>query len=142
MAIEKEINKGITKTTIQNIERITGSRAQQTYKEALKPLVNNKEMLDILSTEHNIQKIKNRFEIQLHIQEGTKILGTINTIGKTLIEASNDMRELIQEIGILDTKYPKPLTDFLKKHRYGILTLKENGTIKHVHATLIFRKEK
>lgn len=140
--IDKEIQPGISKTNIKNIERLTGNQAQIEYKKLLSPLVKDKELLDLLATEHNVQKFKNRLELVINIHGEGQILGTINKIGVTLIEATNDMKKLIKEIGLIDKQYPKILTDWLKENKYNIKQLYKTGVINNIHGQLIFRKAK
>lgn len=140
MNFDEHLQKGITHTNIEHIERITGSNAQLAYKEALAPVVTDAQLLDVLCTEHNIQKFKQRFETQLHINEGGKRLAELTVVGKTLLEASNDMRALIDQVGEIDKNYPKPLQEFLHERGITLKKINATGNVLRIDATLIFRK--
>lgn len=109
----KKINKIIKKGQIRKKYRITEiqQNPQKIYKEILSPLVLDKQLLNIITKEENVQKYKYRlyytseFEgYELKTKEKKRI-GTINDFNKTLNEIITKYQKHIKEKMIIPSGY-------------------------------------
>lgn len=116
--IEQSIRKGITSITIDNIHTADNNRIREAYKSTLAPLVLDKKMLELLTLEENLQKIKKRFEYRCNLLDtkGNKIATEIHGKGeKSLREVITDLKESFK-VGMEFSEVSN-----------GIKTMKNNG---------------
>lgn len=91
--IDNFIKKGETSTKESLVKNIDRAKVKRIYKEMLKPLVNDEEILDLLSDESNINKLKHRIEAYITIgneEKGQSV--TFITHGKTITNIISDFK--------------------------------------------------
>lgn len=91
---DQNLNKGTTTTTIENTFKFTPQDIKQQYKTLLKPLIKDDDILDIMASEENMQKIQYRLQYQITLTDinGNQI-ANLNHIGqKTITRVLTDMK--------------------------------------------------
>jgi len=140
--IEESIEGGISKVEITDIRTITDNQINNLYKELLSSKVQDKDLLNILAREENMQKLKFRLVMQgtIRNKEG-EILGEIKHIGqKTLKETLTDLKKICTEGTEIKENYER-LRNSLKEKEY-IFSWRKDGRLSKVSLTMIFLKEK
>jgi len=110
--IEDLISVGITESDIGDL-RFTGKKnMHEAYKKMLKPLVKDKELLNILALEENVRKFKHRLQTTIVMSsEDGRVEIAIKTFNKDLAEIKNDFKEITTKKDIQETD----LQEILKK---------------------------
>lgn len=91
----QHITKGIQTITINNPTTITTTQIKEKTKELLKNLVLDKELLNIITQEQNLQKIKTRFQNTTIYTEQNKTIGRSDLYNATPTEAINEIKRKI-----------------------------------------------
>lgn len=90
--IDKLISKGITETSVTNLQLLDRSRSHAVYQKMLRPLVKDKELLHILALEENVRKFKHRIQTQVVLSSGDgKISINLKAFNKTLGDINTDL---------------------------------------------------
>jgi hypothetical protein len=108
--IDNLIEKGITTNIVSNLKVLDRKMIHNTYIKMLKPLVKDKELLEILATEENIKKFKQRIQTSVTVtskEEGIRF--ELRIFNKTLEEVSNDFKEIGKKEGIFEGDIQKIL---------------------------------
>lgn len=140
------IEKGMTKLKLEDIHHISDNDTRNAYKKLLSPLVMDKELLELITLENNIQKIKHRFEHKLDIIGETKgRRGTLIIIGKkSLQEIIEDMKKEFKIKQKIDFSSGGTLNANKRKYAqmgYSITNIsdRETDTLKKIDCEIIFR---
>lgn len=135
--ISKVIKGGIVGITISNVQKITKREIFEKTKKMLEPLVLDKEILELIAKEENMQKIKHRLEYRITISDGKGKKIEASLFNKTPMQALLKLKEVFGEGKTVD--YPERA---LKELGWIPSGKSEKITVKYVACTIIFRKEK
>lgn len=138
--IAEQIDKGITSYTIENLQKFPMQSIPQAYKELLRPLVKDDQLLDILSNEQNMQKISNRLAYHATLIDNKNgNLATVRQIGKkTLTNIHKDFLELIEYGEEVEDNYQK-VAKRLQRAGYDY-SHKTNGNVHRIKLTITLTK--
>lgn len=102
--IDDLIGKGITETTVANL-LLTGRKgSHQAYKKMLEPLVKDKELLDIIALEENVNKFKHRIQASITITSSDGVVEIpLKIFNKSLIEIENDFKSILRKKQIMES---------------------------------------
>lgn len=134
--IQTTITKGITTTTTPDAHTTTPQKIQQTLTKLYAPLVKDKDLLHLLTTQTNQQKIKHRLEHRITItNQKNETIATLTKTNKTLQEVINDIQQNTKKNTKLEYGFKA-----LKNLGYTIQHQQQNETIKKISIQTIFRK--
>lgn len=153
VVIEDSLKKGLTITTIPNVTTAGAGEFQKAYRELLKPLVLDKQLLKMLATEETISKLRYRIEQkytfngQIETGRGNyegleEKLGQATTIGtKTPREAANTVKQIMENNQLIYLHQGSGSTTISKLESNGFTYRHQaNGQVNRTDLTLIFRK--
>lgn len=94
--IQQGYKKGISTTTIQNIKEATDEKVKQHIKELLKPMVKDKDLLEILAEQANFEKLKNRTQYKtIATGQNKEKLVTAELYNSELSKAIKDTKDVL-----------------------------------------------
>lgn len=128
--IETQLKKAIKTITITNTQPTTIKTAKNNL---FKNIVRDQQILNILTTDHNLQKIKHRFEINLKVYGQNGLLYEANKLNTTPDQAINEIKNTATTGTYAD--YPTKL-----KNKGWNTTFHQKGTITKKTITITFRK--
>lgn len=138
-SIASNIKRGVQSSTIQNILSSKTEDLTKIKKELLEDLVLDKDLLNLLITDENFNKLKNRLEYTILAKDrsgSTLIEASVH--GKTLNEVKNEIQKALNNnMEVSKTKYR--FLDYLKKLGWEG-ERKKDGVINNVQLTVVFRK--
>lgn len=140
--INQTLKSGLTSYTIQKISKFPQQDVPKVYKELLRPLVADEDILNLLIQDQNIQKLKHRFEYQIQVKDKQEQkLAQIWHIGKkTLREVLTELNNNTEYNELVEDDYD----DFGRKIRAKGYEYqhKMTGNLHRLKMTIIFRKAK
>lgn len=138
--LNKSIGSGINKVYIKNIKEQNNYKIKKAYKDLLNPLVADKEILQIITQDTNINKIKHRFEYKVwYINDKGDKIGIANKIGTTIKEIQKDHKKIIKGESITDGSLGK-IRELMKKKGYKYQHYL-NSKLDRIDLEIIFRKK-
>lgn len=139
--IEKSIKSGVTKVLIPEIRNISNNELNKYKEKLLKKLVKDKELLKIIATEHNFEKIKHRIEHKIIIQQDKNTLVTCSTFNKSPEKLKSEIERNIKNGELVDNKgYNSTIKRKLELLQYQNISLQKDGNINKVSIEMKFRK--
>lgn len=142
-SLDEIIRTGIAKATIENPHKKGNYEMKETIKKLLYQIVLDPQLVEILSQENNLEKIKHRFEYTLNIKnekaETTLIMNKFNENPQKVL---NQIKESIQQGENISHAGSKSTTARkLKNYNWKILNqyLKE-GNLQSTSLLITFRK--
>lgn len=138
--IQGAIKGGITNTTLTNIHGKTESDIRGTYYELLKPLVLDNKLLDLLTLEENINKIKNRFQydVKLLDRNGSLIEQFTKSFNTTLREVVEDSLNTFR-IGMTFRDISNEGKTFARRKEYSIQAGDVKNNLHRIDIEVTFR---
>lgn len=136
------IKKGLVHRLISNIHNVSDYKLNQVVKSLLKSLVFDKNILELVSTEENLRKLRSRFEHRVKVKDNK---------GKTLINA-NIFNKTPKEVKELLTKGLKKQEHVDGQDRSGSVVRKmkeigfnvdptgNTGNLNRIEVAIIFRR--
>jgi len=139
---ENLFKKGWNWGKIDDTSKMNRYNITEAYKTTIKPLVMDKELLNLISLPENLDKISHRFQhtLTFYNDVGEKLGQITSFSGKKIDEIIKDQKEMIYfgaEVGIDYNK--NNLLQEAKKRGYEVKIEKE-GTIANSTLTIIFRR--
>jgi len=135
--IETKLKKGSNNTTIQNIHNTNNQQIHEKTKTLLRTLVLDKKLLEIISTEENLKKIKYRLEHEITITgKNNETLAKATTFNKTIQEVVNELKNTIRK----ETEMTYTIKDNLKNKKYNNIQILSKGTINKITLKTTYRK--
>lgn len=141
--IERNLKGGIGKTTIKNAYATNPNKIKKHTKELLKYNVLDKELLELIATEENIEKIKHRLEYIIEIKgRDGETLATARTHNKTPKKVINELKRNIKPGEKVEEKSPNKIRDIFKALHYKGYRHQSEGKVQKINIEIIFRKRK
>ncbi len=136
--IEGAFKRAVSKVVIADILPIATSQINNEYKRLFGGIIRDKDILDIMITEENIQKIKHRFEIRANIYglRGEKLAEISKGEGGSLMELKSLMEGKIWKGELLD--YPEDPRSPVIGGGYTY-TFLQKGNVDRVETIVVFR---
>lgn len=140
MEIQTNIKKGIRTITCENVLNLDETKTKQKIRELFEPLVKDQQLLDLLTLEENIQKIKTRLEYQIKpIGEKDEQLGELITVGtKTPREVITELKQHFTP-GMTFEQFYDQIKYVLTKKGYSYKP-NQKGNLKNMKMQITFRK--
>lgn len=140
--IFSKIKKGESYAFIKDLERSGNTETKQAKTKLLKNRILDKQILNIMITDQNFDKLKNRLDYEITVKDKNgKILMKANTHGKTLNEIKTDItRTIPRGTKIEETGYQLENTGLSEKNWSTNIT--KTGTIHTTDLKINFRKGK
>ena len=137
--LSKIIGKGIKTTEIQNILQTNEPQIKVKLKELLRPVVEDEQLLNLLTSEVNMVKIANRIECLAILQDNKGIqLAEVGTIGKkTPRKVIQELNKMLTQGQIIDGYNQTAQTIKEKNYMYSHMN---DGTIDKIKLQITFRK--
>lgn len=136
-SLERLLKKGIQAVRINNILTATNNTIHVANRKLIQDIVLDKRIQDIIASEENMKKMKFRLEHRIElINTKGETLATLNKVGKTLRETTNDLKNTLQKGQ--EIKYEKSLNT-LKGLGYNT-NFNQKGTLNRIQVTTILRK--
>jgi hypothetical protein len=141
------ILKGTSRTEIPDINKMTAS-INKYYEDLFKTLVYDKDLLKIIATRHNVQKLKHRLQHNIiYFDQNGSPLGTTSVIGTKEPEmVIQDQRKVIQKYSFLEDSSldrgsgkSAGFKKMLEEMGYPQYRHYSNGQISRVSVEIIFR---
>lgn len=137
--INKAFKKGISSVTIKNARQISHFKVKKAYKTLLEPLVRDTGILNLITQDTNINKLKNRFQHKILFKnEKGKLLAEGEIIGKTTKDVIKDLKKIMKPKTELRDDYTNNIK-LLKNKGYKYSHL-NNGKLASIDLEIIFRK--
>lgn len=139
--IETQIQPGITTTTITQPHTITTNQIQKHKKELLQPSIKNQKALQMIITQHNMDKIKHRLEYKIQATDNQgNILAEATKTNISLEDAIKAAKDI--QIGEqTDMTGTSPSIKKLREtHGFTTQTI-QDGTIANITIKATFRKQ-
>lgn len=148
--LQQNIRRGLTNVTINNTLNTTTTEIHKKTKELLRPLVYDQQILNLLATDHNMQKLKIRLEHRITLKgKNEEQLGTASIFQKTSNETIIQLKDAFKtgEAITPNTRTKGGLTipstsTKLKQLGYKGINIITNGELRSIKTTIIFRKAK
>ena len=138
-SIESNIKKGIKDSVIKDIVTAKTEDITKAKKELLKDLVLDKDLLNLLISNENFNKLKNRMEYRLKaIDKYGNILIRAQAHGKTINQVQQELRKAIKNNKEVSS-FKYRFLDYIKKLKWEGCRTRE-GTIRNVQIQCIFRR--
>lgn len=141
--INKLIKKGISTSTIINGLKATRKEIDNAKKELLHELVIDKGILETLTKEENLKKIKKRLEYRLTFKDKNgDTIGTAGTFNKTPEQVIRELKKITKTEELIATKgrYGTEIGEKLENAQYTKYNHLKDGNLKTVKIQIIFRK--
>lgn len=142
--IETRIKKGIAKVKISNPHKAPPSTIKKGLKKLLGQLVYDKQLVEILTTEVNLEKIKHRFEYTLILKnEKKQAMTTIHKFNQTPQKTIQEIKNTIKGGEQIDTSRPyNNVIETLTARKWVQPTnyTGKQGKITSTELTITFRK--
>lgn len=143
MANFNDLNRGISHDVLANAETAHHQAVQASYARLMKNHVSDIDLIRILATEENMQKVKHRFEFNIQLLDNAGAeLAHMHHIGeKTLQEVVNDMQNNIRPKMKIEDFSPsfKQRLDANTNRAYTF-SHKRNGVLESINIRTTFRK--
>lgn len=151
--LENTLKQGLTITTIKNIHTAGTEEYRKAYRELLKPLILDKQLLKMLATEETISKLRYRIEQKYTFNGNAEVgrenydsieerLGGAISIGKTTPQQG--AREIIEilsnnQLFYVHNDQTSATIKKLEQKGYNYKHI-QNGSVNRTDLTIIFRK--
>lgn len=136
--IEGVFKKAISKMVIADILPIATSQINNQYKRLFRNVIRDKDIMNLMIVEENIQKIKHRFEIRASIYglRGEKLAEISKGEGGSLMELRSLMEGKIWKGQNMEGTDMEGLKDFGQGYVYHFL---QKGNVNRVETVIVFR---
>lgn len=142
--IDKSIRSGVAKIILESPEKKNSFEMKNTIKKLLRQVVLDKDLIEILAQDQNLEKIKHRFEYQLNIRnEKDETVMTMNKLNENPNKAMTQIKNSITEGEDVSNGFSKTQTARkFENNNWKFLNDNTNkgGKIKRTTLVLIFRK--
>lgn len=139
--IENYLKTTITEITITDANNQTPKETQDKLIELLKPVVTDKEILNIITQPTNIEKIKHRLEHIITIKnEAEETLITAKKFNANTYNIIQEIQQNLKPKTEITTESPDNTTNLLKLLHYQVQPERKNGIINRIKVQIIFRK--
>lgn len=141
--IQQHLKKGITQTTIPNVLTATQETINKAKQKLLEPLVLDKQILQIITTPQNFNKLQHRIEYKLNVKnEKEETLGTTNKFNDNPENIIHQTKQIIKKDESIKKSETSKIQRKLENNGWNKYEHKKDGYIETVSLTLIFRKNK
>lgn len=141
--LESQVEKGIGQAIIRDGRTAGQHHIRQATQNLLRKLVLDKKLLEIISTEENMKKIKHRLEHRLiFIGADKKIIGKSAVFRKTTTEVIRDIKNIVGRNEEVIKQRTPALATKLTNYGYQKYDHRKDGKITTTKVHIIFRKGK
>lgn len=137
-SIERKIKGGIAYTTIKKAEKAGTDTINQAKRKLFKFLVNDKKILNLIITPHNLEKLKNHLEYRLTAKIGNEIVLTANRHGILPEQALKEITDILDSETGVEGGYK--IVEKFREHNWQKVTQHNKNKPTSFELKIIFRK--
>lgn len=144
--VEDSFKMGVFAATVPNIAGATNSDLMKAKMNMLKGLVHDQELIKVLAQEHNLKKVKKRFEYRIRFHDSTGAeLASTSTFNKTIEKVRSELEWIVRKGDQI--KFPDHYASNISKRiaftkGYTKMQAKKGGIVTRTSVEMIFRKGK
>lgn len=140
-SLQKQIKKGMGQVTIKNVEKATQATINRAKRKLLQHLILDKQLLDIITQDHNLDKLKERFEYRIKVKDKEgKTLVTGNKFNQTIKQTIQEINTGIKKGMNTSTEITDEVRKTLKQRGWKDTKTVKTGITRTTDLTIIFRK--
>lgn len=139
--IDQTIQKGITTATINNALETTQDQINKAKKDLLKPIVEDEEILKLLTTHENFKKLTHRLEHRITLKDKRgNVLGTSGIFARHIETTIQQLRQTTKRDMNIDKDNKYTISQKLEDLGYEHYKHNKDGNLHSIQIKIIFRK--